>query len=91
MASYTLHVVRAFEERDGGIVPVEPEACSCAGSAPALAARLAQTHVGVIAWSRKCDPELGDWVRQKSWCRPASFPRISKPAGGVGIARRVIR
>jgi hypothetical protein len=61
MASHTLRVVQAFEERDGGIVPVEPEACPCAGCARALAARLAQTYVGVIAWSRKGDPELGDW------------------------------
>jgi hypothetical protein len=53
MPSHTLHVVQAFEEREGGIVPVEPKACPSAGSARALAARLAQTHVGVIAWSRR--------------------------------------
>jgi len=29
--------------------------------ARALAARLAQTHVGVIAWSRTGNPDLGDW------------------------------
>jgi hypothetical protein len=60
MPSHTLHVVQSFEERDGGIVPVEPKACPSAGSARALAARLAQTHVGVIAWSRTGDLELGD-------------------------------
>jgi hypothetical protein len=27
MASHTLHVVQAFEERDSGIVPAEPTAC----------------------------------------------------------------
>jgi hypothetical protein len=48
MPSHTLHVVQAFEERDGGIVPVEPKACPSAGSAHALAARLAQTYVGVV-------------------------------------------
>jgi hypothetical protein len=26
MPSHTLHVVQAFEEREGGIVPVEPKA-----------------------------------------------------------------
>jgi hypothetical protein len=49
MPSHTLHVVQAFEERDDGIVPVEPKACPSAASARALAARLAQTHVGVIS------------------------------------------
>ena len=43
MPSHTLHVVQAFEQRDGGIVPVEPKACPSAGSARALAARLAPT------------------------------------------------
>ena len=61
MASHTLHVVQAFEESDGGIVPIQPKVCPSAGSARALAARLAQNHVGVIAWSRTGDPELGDW------------------------------
>jgi hypothetical protein len=61
MPSHTLHVVQAFEERDGGIVPVEPKACPSAASARALAARFAQTHVGIIAWSRTGDPDLGDW------------------------------
>ena len=40
MASHTLHVVQAFEERDGGIVAVEPKACPSAGFARALAAKL---------------------------------------------------
>jgi hypothetical protein len=82
MPSHTLHVVQAFEERDGGIVPVEPKACSSAASARALAGRLAQTHVGVIAWSRTSDPDLGDWVRRKSWSGPASFPMNSRRAVG---------
>src|ERR1700730_12228739 len=82
MPSHTLHVVQAFEERDDGIVPVEPKACPSAGSARALAARLAQTHVGVIAWSRKGDPELGDWGPPEVLVRPASSPRNSKPAAG---------
>jgi hypothetical protein len=60
MPSHTIHVVQAFAEREGGIVPVEPKACPAAGSAGALAAGLAQTHVGVIAWARTGDPELGN-------------------------------
>jgi hypothetical protein len=53
--------VQAFEEREGAIVPIQPKVCPSAGSARALAARLAQTHVGVIAWSRTGDSDLGDW------------------------------
>jgi hypothetical protein len=60
MASHSLHIVQAFEELDGGIVPVQPKVCPSAGSARALAARLAPTHAGVIAWSRTGDPDLGD-------------------------------
>src|SRR6266851_3248655 len=32
MPSHTLHVVQAFEERDGGVVPAEPKACPSAAS-----------------------------------------------------------
>ena len=32
MPSRTLHIVQAFEERDGGIVPVQPKVCPSAGS-----------------------------------------------------------
>jgi hypothetical protein len=60
MPPHTLHVVQAFEQRDDGIVPAEPKACPSAASARALAGRLAQSHVGVIAWSRTGDPDLGD-------------------------------
>jgi hypothetical protein len=38
MPPHTLHVVQAFEQREGGIVPVEPKACPSAASARALAA-----------------------------------------------------
>jgi hypothetical protein len=74
MPPHTLHVVQAFEQRDDGIVPVEPKACPSAASARALAARLAQTHVGVIAWSRTGDPDLGD-------IRPGEATRT-----GLGLA-----
>ena len=65
MPSHTLHVMQAFEEREGVIVPVEPKACLAVGSARALAARLAPTHVGVIAWARTGD--LSEWVASSSW------------------------
>jgi hypothetical protein len=42
MPPHTLHVVQAFEQRDGGIVPLEPKACPSAASARGLANRLAR-------------------------------------------------
>jgi hypothetical protein len=55
-------------------VPVEPKAYPAAGSARALAARLAQTRVGVIAWSRMGDPELGDWGPPEILLRTGVIP-----------------
>ena len=34
MPPHTLHVVQAFEQRDGGIVPLEPKACPLRGVRP---------------------------------------------------------
>ena len=79
MPSHTLHVVQAFEAKDGGVVPVEPKACPSAASARALAGRLAQAHVGVIAWSRTGDPDLGDWGPPEVLVR-TSFPMSSRQA-----------
>jgi hypothetical protein len=83
MRSHTLHVVQAFEERDGAIVPVQPKVCPSAGSARALAARLAQTHVGVIAWSRTGDPDLGDWDPPEVLVRTGVIPDEYEAGGGV--------
>jgi hypothetical protein len=83
MASHTLHVVQAFEERDGVTVAVEPKACPSAGSARALAARLARTHVGVIAWSRRGDPDLGDWESPEVLVRTGVIPDEYEGGGGV--------
>jgi hypothetical protein len=83
MPSHTFHVVQAFQQRDGGIVPVEPKACPSAGSARALAGRLAQTRVGVIAWSRMDDPELGDWGPPVVLVRTGIIPDEYEAGGGV--------
>jgi hypothetical protein len=74
---------RCFQQRDGVIVPVEPKACPSAGSARALAARLAQTHVGVIAWSRTGDPELGEWGPPVVLVRAGVIPDEYEAGGGV--------
>jgi hypothetical protein len=54
-----------------------------AGSARALAARLAQTHIGVIAWSRTGDPELGDWGPPVVLIRTGVIPDEFEAGGGV--------
>jgi hypothetical protein len=55
MAPLTLHIVQAFEERDGGIVPVQPKVCPSVGSARALAARLAHRSISQQPRSQLAD------------------------------------
>jgi hypothetical protein len=83
MTSHTLHIVQAFEERDGGIVPVQPKICPSAGSARALAARLAPTHAGVIAWSRIGNPDLGEWGPPEVLIQTGTIPHEYEAGGGV--------
>ena len=61
----------------------ELEACPSAASARALAGRLAQTHVGVIAWSRTGDPDLGDWGPPVVLVRTGVIPDEFEAGGGV--------
>lgn len=72
-------------DRDRGIVPVQPKVCPSAGSARALAARLAQTHVGVIAWSRTGDPDLGEWGPPEVLVRTGVIPDEYEAGGGVEL------
>jgi hypothetical protein len=83
MASVTIHVVQAFEQQEDGIVAAQPKTCPSAGAARALAARLAQTHVGVIAWSRTGEPELGDWQPAVELVRSGTIPDEFDTSGGV--------
>jgi hypothetical protein len=83
MPSHTLHVVQAFEEQEGSVVPVQPKVCPSAGSARTLAARLAQTHAGVIAWSRTGDPDLGDWGPPEVLVRTGTIPDEYETGGAV--------
>ena len=83
MPSHTLHVVQAFEERKGSIIPVQPKVCPSAGSARALAARLAQNHAGVIVWSRTGNPDLGDWGPSEVLVRTGVIPDEYEAGGGV--------
>jgi hypothetical protein len=81
MPSHTFHVVQAFAERDGGIVPVEPKAARPQAPPVRWLPRLAPTHAGVIAWARTGDPEL-NWDS----ARTGVIPEMNIEAGG-GVAR----
>jgi hypothetical protein len=83
MPSVTIHVVQAFEQREDGIAAAEPKACPSAASARTLAARLASNHVGVIAWSRTGDPELGDWQPAVELVRTGTIPDEFDVSGGM--------
>jgi hypothetical protein len=83
MASVTIHVVQAFTQQEEGIVAGEPKSCPSAGAARSLAARLAQTHVGVIAWSRTGEPELGDWQPAVELVRTGKIPDEFDTSGGA--------
>jgi hypothetical protein len=72
-----------IEERDGGIVPLEPKACPSAAPPPRLGEPAAQTHVGVIAWSRTGDPDLGDWGPPEVMVRSGVIPDEFEAGGGV--------
>jgi hypothetical protein len=83
MATTTIHIVQAFVEQDGGLLAAEPKACPSAGSALSLASRLATTNIGVIAWSRTGDPELGDWEPAVVLARTGTIPEEFEAGGGV--------
>jgi hypothetical protein len=46
-------------------------------------AGIAQTHVGVIAWSRTGDPDLGDWGPPEVLVRTGVIPDEFEAGGGV--------
>jgi hypothetical protein len=81
--SVTVHVVQAFTQMDEGIAPAEPRACPSASYARSLAARLASTSTGVIAWSRTGDPELGEWQPAVVLARIGTIPDEFEAGGGV--------
>jgi hypothetical protein len=62
MAQETLFVVQSFRAGRGTRLLADPSvACKSAQAACRTAERLALTRVGVIAWSRTGDAELGDF------------------------------
>jgi hypothetical protein len=62
MAQETLFIVQSFRAGRGTRLLADPSlACKSERIARRTAERLAQTRVGVIAWSRTADAELGDF------------------------------
>jgi hypothetical protein len=62
MAQETLFIVQSFRVGRGTRLLADPAvACKTAQAACRAAERLAITRVGVIAWSRTGDAELGDF------------------------------
>ena len=62
MAQETIYIVQSFRAGRGTRLLADPSvACKSAPAARRTAERLAQSRVGVIAWSRTGDAELGDF------------------------------
>jgi len=77
-----LHVVQAFEERDGGIVPVEPKPAPqqllpCVGYAACADPRWR------YRWSRTGDADPGDWGPPEELVRTGVIPDEFEAGGGV--------
>jgi hypothetical protein len=62
VAQETVYIVQSFRAGRGARLVSDPSvACKSELTARRTAERLAQTRVGVIAWSRTGDAELGDF------------------------------
>jgi len=75
--------VQAFKEEDGATVAVKPTAAPGEASARALAKMLAVSHVGVLAWSRRGDPDLGEWGPPEIIFKVGLIPDQFEAGGGV--------
>jgi hypothetical protein len=62
LAQETVYIVQSFRAGRGARLVADPSvACKSELTARRTAERLANTRVGVIAWSRTGDAELGDF------------------------------
>jgi len=75
--------VQAFTEEDGATVALKPNAAPGEASARALAEVLAITYIGVIAWSRTGNPDLGEWGPPDILVRTGIIPDEYEAGGGV--------
>ena len=83
MPTQTYYFVQAFKEEDGATIAVKPNAAPGEASARALAQVLAITYVGVIAWSRTGDPDLGEWGPPQIIFKVGLIPDQFEAGGGL--------
>jgi len=83
MPTQTYYFVQAFTEEDGATVALKPNAAPGEASARALAQVLAITYVGVIAWSRTGDPDLGEWGPPQIIFKVGLIPDQFEAGGGL--------
>ena len=83
MPTRTYYFVQAFTEEDGANVALKPNAAPGEASARALAEVLAITYIGVIAWSRTGNPDLGEWGPPDILVRTGIIPDEYEAGGGV--------
>jgi hypothetical protein len=61
MPSVLLFVVQSFEDQKGKLMGNDPFEFRTRETALAWARHLAETKMGVIAWSKSGDPDTGVW------------------------------
>lgn len=83
MTMTILHVVQAFKETDEGVIALEPRSFHSALVAESAARILAHTHSGVIAWSRRADPDAGEYGEPEEIVRLGVIPEWFDQGGGV--------
>ena len=83
MPTRTYYFVQAFKEENGAAVALKPNAAPGEASARALAQVLAITYIGVIAWSRTGNPDLGEWGPPDILVRTGIIPDEYEAGGGV--------
>jgi hypothetical protein len=74
MTEQLIHVVIAFKETENGIEAEPPRSFDSAAIAEAAARILAQSRVGVIAWSRMANPDAGEYGPPESIARLGTIP-----------------
>ena len=83
MTGQLIHVVIAFKQAENGVEAEPPRSFDSAAIAEAAARILAQSHVGVIAWSRMANPDAGEYGEPDILARLGTIPEWFDEGGGV--------
>ena len=83
MGAPTIHVVVAFKQTENGIEAEPPLSFDSAAIAEAAARILAQSHAGVIAWSRMANSDAGEYGEPEVLTRLGTIPEWFDEGGGV--------